>query len=204
MSQSKRAAFVEYYIQEWDGAKAARLAGYSVRSARQQAHRLLTNADIHAAINARIAELKMQSDEVLLRLADQARGSMGDFISLDERGEVSIDIRKAAEARKLHLIKKLKKTVKRGDWGSETTIEIELYDAQAAQVHLGKHHRLFAERVEFDWVKELEAAGLDPNELENGLIEEFERHLLAGADGADRERVAEGAGAGDGTADEQP
>lgn len=79
----------------------------------------------------------MAADEVLRRLTDQARGSMADFVTIS-RGRVKLDLKKAAELGKLHLIKKLTDDGK--------GIRIELYDSKAALELIGKHHKLFVER----------------------------------------------------------
>src|SRR5262245_59115390 len=79
----KQQAFVEYYLTTWNGAEAARRAGYNTKPNVQGA-RMLANASIQAAIQARLAELKMAADEVLTRITEQARGSMGDFLRTDE------------------------------------------------------------------------------------------------------------------------
>lgn len=154
---ARKQAFIEYYIGEakFNGAEAARMAGYPERSARQQASRLLTNDDIQAAIKQRIDEIAMTSHEVLVRLSDHARGSMADFID-QETGLP--DILTAAKNDKLHLLKKVKYVTRtqvergRGDDEPEITridtIEFELYDKQDALVHLGRYHKLFIERQE--------------------------------------------------------
>lgn len=64
---------------------------------------------------------------------------MADFLTVKGRG-VTLDLKKAAQADRLHLVKKYTKT-KQG-------VTIELYDAQAALVKLGEHHRLFVQRQE--------------------------------------------------------
>ncbi len=48
----RRRAFVDAYVLTGNAAEAARRAGYSERTARAQGHRLLTDADIRAAIDA--------------------------------------------------------------------------------------------------------------------------------------------------------
>lgn len=169
----KQEAFVEHYLRVWNAAEAARLAGYSKKTARQQGSRLLTDVDIAAAVAARLAELKMSADEVLTRLADIARGDMADFVSLDRDGEPLLNLNAARDTNKLKLVKKFKRTRRTFGEMVETQVEIELYDAQAALNTLGKHHRLFAERVELDWRVELEKAGLNPDEQFEGLVNEF-------------------------------
>lgn len=56
--------------------------------------------------------------------------------------DIRLDIEKAKAAGKLHLIKKLKP----GQYG----MELELHDAHAALVDIGRAHKLFAERIAFE------------------------------------------------------
>lgn len=138
---SKQQVFIHEYLQCWNAAEAARLAGYSEHTARQQGSRLLTKVDVKAAIDSRIAELKMSADEVLIRLAEQARGSMADFVIPEQD---AISLLKGEQAGKLHLVKKFTHTV--GE--KSESVSLELYDAQAALALIGKHHRLFSENID--------------------------------------------------------
>lgn len=140
----KQQAFVEHYLICWNATEAARRAGYSPNSCRAMGSENLTKPDILAVINARLANLKMQADEVLARLTEQARGSLSDFIN--EAGDIDLD--RARQDDKLHLLKRYKVTERKVAGKAERTIEVELYDAQAALVHLGKHLKLFTERLE--------------------------------------------------------
>lgn len=153
----KQQAFVEHYLREWNATRAALLAGYAERSARQQGSRLLSNDDIQAVIQARLDELKMSADEVLLRLADQARATMDDFIDPERK---DVDLVRAAERGKLHLVKKFSRST-----GKTETVTIELHDAQAALVQIGRHHKLFTDRTEIPGLDDLKAyIGISPDE----------------------------------------
>lgn len=136
----KRQAFIDEYLQCWNATEAARLAGYAVP--RQEGSRLLAIADIREEIQRRVSERAMTADEVLLRLADMARGNMAEFVSIvpDKEAPV-IDLKKAYNSGKFGLIKKLKVA-------ADGSIEFELYDAQAALVQLGKFHKALIERYE--------------------------------------------------------
>lgn len=165
----KQQAFIEHYLQCWVGAEAARRAGYSVKSARDAASRLLTDADIQAGITRRLDELKASADEVITRLTDHARGTMEDFIAINRDGTASIDLVAAQTANRLHLIKKMKSKHRRlKDGETEIENEIELYDAQNALVQLGRHHKLFTDKIEDDRVKALldELADIERREAE--------------------------------------
>lgn len=153
----RQRAFVEHYLRVWSKAEAARLAGYSPATARQIGHALLTKVDISAAIDRRLSELKMSADEVLTRLSDHARGSMGDFLSVGPEGEPQLDIIRASDLKRLHLIKKAKTTKRYLENGQkEVTLEIELYDAQSALVQLGRAHTLFGDRTKNEsWQDEI-------------------------------------------------
>jgi phage terminase small subunit len=136
---NKQLAFVEEYLCCWNATEAARRAGYSEHTAHVQGSRLLSNAKVQEYIKSRLAEKAMSADEVLTRLAEQARASIGDFIEIDEKGRWKVDLGKAKTDDKLHLIKSLSPT--------QYGVKVELYDAQAALVHLGRAHGLFTDNV---------------------------------------------------------
>lgn len=123
----------------------------------------------------------MQADEVLTRLTAQARGSMGDFITVDGLGAVNINLKAAKANNSLHLVRKIRKTTKHSKTGNETSVEIELYDSQAALVQLSRIHGLNNDRVQVDWRFEFEQAGIDPDAIKSELVAEFEQHIRAGA-----------------------
>lgn len=144
-------AFVEYYfICKFNGTKAAKKAGYSARSARQTAAKVLAKPEVRRVIDERLAELKITANEVLARLSDFATGSMDDL--LDESGD--LDIVMAKETGSVRFIKRLtitKRFAKDGSVSSETT-KVEMHDTLAALVHMGRHYKLFTDRHELvDW-----------------------------------------------------
>ncbi|HXF60305.1 MAG TPA: terminase small subunit [Caldilineaceae bacterium] len=148
---AKQQVFVEEYLACWNAAEAARRAGYSAKTARQQGQRLLTNVDIAEAIRRRIAEKTMSADEVLVRLTAQGRADLGEYLSDD--GEIDLAAMKRAGA--THLLRKVKRTVRSGESASggtwtEERVEVELYSAQVALELIGRHHRLFADKVEHE------------------------------------------------------
>jgi phage terminase small subunit len=148
----KHRKFCEEYLRLWN-ATDAYLAAYPKSSrdaARRDGSRLLTNADIAAEIQARIEELTMSANEVLTRLAEQARADYKDFLAVAENGDIGLDMDKAEG--KTHLIKKVtqRRTVRttKDTQIDETVLSVELHDAQAALVQLGKHHKLFTDNVQ--------------------------------------------------------
>lgn len=149
----KHQEFINQYIACYFNATEAYKRVYpksSDNAARANAARLIANDNIAAEIQRRIDERTMNADEVLTRLADHARADIRDFLAVSGDGDVSLDIG-AAEG-KTHLIKKVTqrhstRTTK------DTVIEdvvltLELHDAQAALVHIGRHHKLFTDKTE--------------------------------------------------------
>lgn len=136
----KQQRFIDAYFNcNLNATKAAKLAGYSDKTARQMGTENLSKPVIRTEIDRRMAEMAMPPGEVIARLSQHASSSMEDFIKRD--GNLAfLDLEKAEQANQLHLIKKFKIT-KRG-------IEVELHDSQAALVHLGRHYGLFTDKLE--------------------------------------------------------
>lgn len=155
----KRKAFLNAYLKTFNATEAARIADYAHPGS--QGHRLLKDVEIQAAIQARLDEMVMAADEVLARLADQARASFEDFLRYDEaEDQLAIDLAKAGGRGKLHLVKKLAVDKDGG-------MSLELYSAQAALKLLGQHHKLFTQNHEHElkdeklkqWLNALIGAG---------------------------------------------
>ena len=176
---SKQLAFIEYYLTTWNGAEAARLAGYSETTGKDLASRMLTEANVQAAIAERLTELKMGADEVLVRLSEHARGSIAPFMRISPDGELhGFDLSDDRPLNLLHKVTITKRTVKEL---TEEKVSIELYDAQAALALIGKHHGLFVEKIDISH-QEIEKF-LDT--LKNNLSEDEYARIVALAAGAE-------------------
>lgn len=148
----KQRAFIKEYLRDFNGTQAAIRAGYSRKSAYSIGSELLKKPEIQTAIRKDLDERLMSSDENLKRLAEMARGDMGDFMDISSMA-FQLDLNKAKELGLTHLIKKVRqKTIttvdKNGEEEETNTIEIELYDAQEALNSIGKYHGLFVDRSE--------------------------------------------------------
>ena len=158
MLSVKQQVFVEEYLHCWNATQAAKRAGYSAKTARSIGSENLTKPDIRAAIQARLGDLKLSANEVLARLSEQARGSIQPFVKITPDGLVRFDFSNPEALDHLYLIKKIRTKrrhkVQGHGKGAETweyeTIDVELYNAQAALFMLGKYHKLFTDRVEMD------------------------------------------------------
>jgi phage terminase small subunit len=169
----KQVIFVEECLVCWNATEAARRAGYSGNDVTLAVvgWENLRKPKIQERVRARMTEKAMAADEVLARLADHARGNMVDFLSWSGRG-ARLDLAKAAKAGKLHLVKSFTK----GRRGTS----IELYDAQAALVHIAKHLGLFVDQVKLSGSVVVEKR-TDLSGLSNDDLEQLENILARAA-----------------------
>jgi phage terminase small subunit len=159
----RRKLFCLEYLIDLNGAKAAIRAGYSERCARQTAARLLTKADIRLEIqrcmDKRAARLEISAEKVLQGLAQlaffdirklyNADGSLKEISELDEVTAAAIC---GVEVEKLydHFGKGQAK-----DKGTLT--KIKLADRGINLERLGRHFKLFTDRLEVDGLGDLAA-----------------------------------------------
>lgn len=161
--RNKQRAFIDEYLICWNAKEAAIRAGYSQKTAYAIGHENLSKPEIAEEIQRRVSERAMSADEVLVRLAEQARGAADAFIEI-RGGLPFFDWEGLQRAGKLHLIKKLK-------FNSDGYPEVEFYDAQAALVHLGRVHGLFTDKRE--------VSGPDGGALSiviNGILDDDDRN----------------------------
>lgn len=130
--------FVNEYLIDFNATRAAQRAGYKGTDASLATigWENLRKLEIAEAISQRLQEKAMGPDEVLMRLAEQARNEHGRYI--DEHGSVNLPMLIADG--KNHLIKGVKET----QYGRN----IEFYDAQAALTLIAKHHGLLNEQTQ--------------------------------------------------------
>ena len=141
------------------------------RAKRESAMRLgsrwLSKVEVQVAIREHFKAKQMDADEVLGRLGEHARASQEPFIKITNDGFVYFDFSNPEAKKYLHLIKKIKtKRQRRVDgrgasaevWEDEW-VEVELHDQQRALELIGKHLKLFADRLEVEHT--LNVDGLD-------------------------------------------
>jgi hypothetical protein len=85
----RQQAFVNEYIRCWNASEAARRTGSKGKAAWQQAWRMSRNVEVQAAISERIQQAALAANEVLARLAAQARGDLPTSVHDTPRGEVT-------------------------------------------------------------------------------------------------------------------
>jgi phage terminase small subunit len=135
---AQRRVFVDAYVgvANWNATKAARMAGYAEATAKN-GYRILQCEDVKAAVSERLEELAMPAREVLGRLSEQARAAYADFMD----GTGCVDLEGLQAAGLMRLVKKI-------SWDRAGNRVVEFHDTQRALELLGKHHRLFVDRVE--------------------------------------------------------
>lgn len=135
---NKQRLFIEEYLQCWNATEAARRAGYAGNDATLAVvgYENLRKPKLEAIIHQRLAEAAMGADEVLKRLAEQARGLSKDFFTSGG----NLDMPTIVAEDMTHLVKKTRQT--------KYGLDIELYDAQAALVQIGRAHGLFKDKMD--------------------------------------------------------
>ena len=112
----------------------------------------------------------MTADEVLARLAEQARASVIDFVALNSTGTF-ITLNEEALRARGHLVKKVSTSE-----GKTNSVAIELYDGQTALLNIGKHLGLFKDQqTNFD----IDMDSLTDEQLERIANGEDPVHVLA-------------------------
>jgi len=137
----KEKQFIQEYTVDFCGAKAAERSGYTKKRAKVTAHELLQKRTIRDAINKRLDEMSMQSEEATARLSDIARASLQPFLKFVTKGNFTIDITSDEALTKLHTIKKLRQRTRTTPDGVVIQeVEIELHDALKALDRMLKFH----------------------------------------------------------------
>lgn len=151
----KEKVFCLEYVKDWNATRAAKAAGYSEHSAASIGPENLKKPQIQAEIKRIFDEKAMSAEEVLARLADQARGTHRPFIKIDKDGFVYFDFSQPEALENLHLIKKIKtkrerQIIGKGEeavtWEGEW-VEVELHDPQSALQLIGRAHKLFNDNI---------------------------------------------------------
>lgn len=138
-----------------------------------------------------LGKMAMSQEEVLFRLTQQARASMGDFIKVGEGGNWAFDF-EAIKQRGM-LIKSLKET--------QHGVSLTLVDSLGALDRMGRYYKLFTDRLDIDdWrsklVEGLRDGDVDPSDVREELGDELSEQLFTAA-GLPRDAGREAAGAGE-------
>lgn len=155
----KESVFVDAYVETWNASEAARRAKY--KWAPDLGKRLLKKQYIQDAINERIRGVQMSPDEVLSRLAQQARVNAAQFFDFeevevkDENGHKIIDPITLKTVTRFEMtridwehFKEFGYLVKKLDFTRQGKPKIEFHDPQRALEMIGRANQLFLEQAQ--------------------------------------------------------
>ncbi len=153
MLTAKQQRFAEEYLIDLNATKAAIRAGYSVKSARQQGQRLLSNAAIALTTEQAMAEREERTnvtqDRVLQELALIGFADMGDFVRINEHGDPFLDLSNIPNGA-LRIVSEITQdeyVEGNGEGAREVKkTRIKLHPKIPALVSMGKHLGMFIEK----------------------------------------------------------
>lgn len=151
----KQERFVAEYLIDLNATQAAIRAGYSAKSAAEQASRLLINVKVAKAVEAaqaaRSARTEITQDRVLKELAKLGFANMQDYMSVTQEGEPFADLSKLTRDQAAAITEFTVEdfTEGRGDDARDVRrVKFKLADKRAALVDIGKHLGMFKDKVE--------------------------------------------------------
>jgi phage terminase small subunit len=149
----KQARFVAEYLKDLNATQAAIRTGYSPKTAAQQASRLLTNAEISAAVSEGTAKQLQAADLSATRtLEEMRRLAFSDIRKLfDADGNLKplhlLDDESAAAISSLEVVKK---NLAAGDGQTDTVHKLKVWDKTRNLEMLAKHFGLLEDKLSID------------------------------------------------------
>ena len=141
----KQQCFVAEYLVDLNATQAAIRAGYSPKTAKEQATRLLSKAHIRDAVAVAMAERSRRTginqDRIVQELAKIALVKMTDVVDADGR------IREDATDEDLSCIESIKYKRSDSDMGSSEEREVKIASKLKALELLGRHFGMFETHV---------------------------------------------------------
>lgn len=151
----KRRRFVAEYLKDLNATQAAIRAGYSPRTANRQGSRLLSDADILAAVTdakAKRAEaVEVDAEQVLRELCLLGFSDMGTFLRLGEDGQARLDWSDLPQGATRAIQEITQEEFMDGSGDDARPVrrtKFKLYSKQAALDSIAKHLGMFVERHE--------------------------------------------------------
>lgn len=142
----KQRRFVEEYLIDLNATQAAIRAGYSVKTADQQASRMLTNVKVQQTIALAMAERSKRTginqDRVVLELAKMAFVKMTDVV--DSEGAIKED----ASGDDLSCIESIKYKKTDNEFGGSVEREVKIGSKLKALELLGKHLGMWSDKTD--------------------------------------------------------
>lgn len=157
--REKQQLFVDEYLIDLNGTQAAIRAGYSAKTANEQASRMLANVSIQQAISEKMAERSKRTgvnqDRVVQELAKIAFLKMTDVV--DRNGKIRDD----ASEDDLSCIESIKYKHSDTDTGSSTEREVKTASKLKALELLGKHLGMWNDKLDVNITQPIVISGAD-------------------------------------------
>lgn len=155
----QRQRFVDEYLIDLNGTQAAIRAGYSVKTAQEQASRLLSNVIVQEAISKKMAERSKRTgvnqDRVVLELAKIAFVRMTDVV--DSNGRIRSD----ASDDDLSCIESIKYKESDNEFGGSVEREVKIASKMKALELLGKHLGMWNDKLDVNVTTPIVISGAD-------------------------------------------
>ncbi len=155
----KQRRFAAEYLIDLNGTQAAIRAGYSARTANEQASRMLANVSIQQAISEAMAErskrIGVNQDRIVQELAKIAFLKITDVVDREGR------IKENASEDDLACIESIKYKHSDTETGSSTEREVKAASKLKAMELLGKHLGMWNDRLDVNVVQPIVISGAD-------------------------------------------
>lgn len=148
----QQAKFLQAYLKSGNATQAAIEAGYSEKTARSCGQRLLTNADIKAAVQRTLGRLEISAENVLTEIAKLAFSNMADYMQPSEDGSQFEPKFKGLTREQMAAIQEIKVDMTGGTGDGERKqvqrTTFKLADKGLNLERLGRNLKLFTDRLE--------------------------------------------------------
>jgi phage terminase small subunit len=171
----KQRLFVDAYIGQanCNATEAAKLAGYSERTAYSIGDENLKKPEIRAAIDERMRAMSIPPEEILARLTEQAR-ALHTLHIRTEGNQAGVDLEGLQQAGLMRLVKEIA-------YDRQGRQVIKFYDAQAALLALAKRYDLLPDHTKHSGQVSFDAViNALPVEFRDEVREELDRLLRVG------------------------
>lgn len=154
----KQRKFALEWLKDCNGTQAAIRAGYSPRSARMQAARLLTKRNVQEVLSGKVERAEISADRVLEELRRLAFSNMADYMTVDASGVSGLDLSKLTREQAA-AIQEIVEDTTGGSGDGERRLVLRTRFKLASKLQalelLGKYLKLFVDRVEVTGIEAL-------------------------------------------------
>ena len=154
-AHTRHEIFAREYVKDLNGARAAIAAGYARKTAKSAASRLLTNVNVQAILTKltkkQADKLDLSAEKVLSELSRMGFSNLLDYVKVTKEGDAFVDLsnltpEQAAAIQEVTVDEYMEGKGK--DARKVKRTKLKLVDKIRSLELLGKHLKLFTERIE--------------------------------------------------------